>query len=376
MQLNTLSALPSEPINGKITYTGISDGGFNINPSTVAIDQAEAEWMGVAYCGDPERVCFWKGLTSEQAPADQLSHLQKLRSLDMSVILDGWSCQTHQGHLNRQRPVAQRWFCRLYKQYIEFVWSLVQFYEVTNEPCEGITNASHLYCLAVANYVHGIKPANVLLASPGYAYGHGSGDPIDWDSGANYANRTALDSICDAYDGHGFGNSYGYDNGDLVSTIDAHGIFVGGNPQVTNGWDKPFISTECGSATSASDFGNAVTLSAQLYSSALDRDLRAHIGFADYFCAADMFNNGTDYDYINGTQTDTTTWVANPANAAEGDTDTRAKTLRRLALAYGTHGAPLPYTWQTAPTSLGLAYFRAVRCVDTAALAWQWGRLK
>ncbi len=370
MELDTQTVLPSEPINGKITYTGISDGGFNINPSTVAIDQAEAEWMGVAYCGNPERACFWNDSAGLQAPADRLSYLQELKALNMRVILDGWNCKntTDSEIVNGQLPAdgSATYISGLFSSY----GSLFQFYEITNEPCESFTNASHQYCVAVANYVHGIKPSNVLLTSPGYAYGGGYGNPVNWDSGANDANRTALDNLCDAYDGHAFGNSYGYDNGNLAETIDAHGIFVGGNPQITNGWAKPFVSTECGSANTAEDFSQGVTSTTELYSSALDRDLRAHIAFADYFCAADMFNNGTTYDYINGTQTDTTTWVANPANSAAGDMDSRPKTLRRLALAYGTHGAPLKYTWQTAPTSLPVAPYGPVyfRAVDTSTL--------
>jgi hypothetical protein len=98
----------------------------------------------------------------------------------------------------------------------------------------------------------------------------------------------------------------------------------------------------------------------------LDRDLRAHVGFADYLCAADIWNNGTSYDYLTGTSTDTSTWTAAPANSGAGDTDTRVQTLRRLALAYGTHGTPLHYSWQNAGTSFPLVYFRAV---DTSTLA-------
>ena len=370
MELDIQPMPPFEPINGKITYTGINDGGFAINSSTVAIDQAEAEWMGVAYCGNPERIPFWNNLTGQQAPADRLSYLQEMKTLDMTCILDGWNCAntTDSQIVSGQLPAdgSATYLSGLFSSY----GSLVQFYEICNEPCQSITNASNKYCTAVANYVNGIKPSSVQLTSPGYAYGGGYGDPVNWDNMANYTNRTALDNLCSAVGGHAYGSSYGYDGGSLAETIDADGTWVGGNPQITNGWTKPFIATECGSGTSNADAHEVCTSVNEEYSSALDRDLRAHIAFADYFCAHAMFNNGSTYNYINGTQTDTTTWTANPANSAQGDLDTRPKALRRLALAYGTHGAPLKYTWQTPPTSLpaashGPVYFRAV---DTSTL--------
>ncbi|HEX4141133.1 MAG TPA: polysaccharide lyase family protein, partial [Candidatus Methylacidiphilales bacterium] len=370
MELDTQPTLPSEPMNGKITYTGINDGGFTINSSTVAIDQAEAEWMGVAYCGNPERIPFWNNLTNMQTPASQLSQLQEMQALNMTCIMDGWNCAntTNSMVTNGILPPdgSTNYISNLFSSY----GSYFQFYEICNEPCQSITNASNKYSAAVAAYINDIKPPTVVLASPGYAYGGGYGSPTNWDNMAGYTNRTALDSLCGAYNGHAYGSSYGYDNGSLAETVDADGTWVGGNPQVTNGWAKPFIVTECGSGTNSADAHEVCTSTNEEYSSSLDRDLRAHIAFADYFCAHAMFNNGAQFDYINGTQTNTSTWVANPANATFGDNDTRPKALRRLALAYGTHGMPLRYTWQSPPTSLpgiaqGPVYFRAV---DTSTL--------
>ena len=364
MQLDTLAAPPTEPTHGKNTYVGYSDGGFAINPSTIAVAQAEAEWMGIAYSNNPERVTFWNDLTGQQSAADKLSYLQKLASLNMTVILDAWNCAntTDSMIVNGQLPSnAQSYISSTFSSY----GSYARFYEICNEPCEGITKASHQYCVAVANYVNGIRPSTLILAAPGYAFGGGAGDPVNWDNGVNDANRQGLDALCGAYNGHAFGNSYGLDNGSLCENVDAHGTFVGGNPQVTNGWDKPFITTECGSNINNSDDYTQGIPTNRTHSSILDRDLRANISFADYLCAADMWNNGTDYDYISGTSTDTSTWTAAPANSGSGDTDTRVKTLRRLALAYGTHGTPLHYTWQNLGTNFPLVYFRGV---DTSTL--------
>ncbi len=366
MQLDPLASPAAEPIHGKLSYVGFSDGNFTINAAMIATTQAEAEWMGSAYCNNPERVCFWNDLTGVQSAASKLSYLQTLASLNMTVILDAWNCAhtTDSQIVNGQLPNDGS--ASYISSTLSSYGSYARFYEIANEPCEGITNASHLYCVAVANYVNSIKPSTLILAPPGYAFGGSSGNPVNWDNGANDANRQGLDALCGAYNGHAFGNSYGLDNGNLCENIDAHGAFVGGNPQVTNGWDKPFISTECGSNTSNPDDYSEGIPTNRKYSSALDRDLRAHVGFADYLCAADIWNNGSSYDYINGTNTDTSTWTAAQANPGAGDTDTRVQTFRRLALAYGTHGAPLHYTWQNAGTNFPLAYFRAV---DTSILA-------
>jgi hypothetical protein len=69
---------------------------------------------------------------------------------------------------------------------------------------------------------------------------------------------------------------------------------------------------------------------------------------------------------LTGTSTDTSTWTAAPANSGAGDNDTRVQTLRRLALAYGTHGTPLHYSYQNLGTTFPLVYFRAV---DSSTLA-------
>jgi len=376
MQLDSLSSPAAEPIHGKLSYLGFSDGDFNINSSTIAKDKAEAEWMGVAYSNNPERSGFFQDLSGLQSDSVRLAYLQNLKALNMTVILDGWNCASTTdaiitggqlpGGTTRSDP----------KGYLNYIFSTYgsyfRFYEICNEPTQNITNASQQYCMAVANYVNSIKPSSAVLAAPGYSFGGGQGDPVNWDGSPNAAqhawsdaNRKALDNLCGAYNGHNWGYGGGWDNNSLAENIDSHGTFVGGNPQITNGWDKYMISTECGSATVHTDFSQAAPAN-RLYSSALDRNLRANLATGDYSCVADIWNNGVEYNYLNGSITNTATWTAAPANAGAGDTDTRVKALRRLALAYATHGTPLHYTWTSVGTGLPLSYFRAV---DTSSLA-------
>jgi hypothetical protein len=53
MQLDTLAAPTTEPLHGKLSYVGFSDGNFALSTASLAVTQAEAEWMGAAYCGNP-----------------------------------------------------------------------------------------------------------------------------------------------------------------------------------------------------------------------------------------------------------------------------------------------------------------------------------
>ena len=399
LELDTLAAPATEPLHGKMAYVGYSDGEMDIDPAHIAKEQAQAEWMGVAYSGNPARVTFWKEVASRQPPASQLAYLQKLKSLNMAVILDGWGCfQTTDSNLvNGQLPAdAQTYISSLFTHY----GSLARFYEITNEPTQSFSNCSYKYCLAAAAYVNTIKPPTLLVAAPGYSFGGTFGYPLNWDGTLLslpkgqvqptepqcISNRQALDNLCNAYNGHNWGYSTWGDNTSPAENIDSHGTSIGNNTyQVANGWDKPMIATECGSATPMFDIplkdanGNYAILPSK--TSALDRNLRFNIATGDYLCAADMWNGDTSYNYIEGPpsdlseSTDPTVWNAapsDPSNDTQGnDKGNRVSVLRRLALAYGTHGRPLPYTWQNLSplvqgTTPPLGYFRAV---DTSTLA-------
>ncbi len=68
-------------------------------------------------------------------------------------------------------------------------------------------------------------------------------------------------------------------------TIDTYGKMNNGVAEIPNGFEKPFITTEMGAATCHWDFKE---IGNNLYASILDRNIRAHIAFADMFCVADL----------------------------------------------------------------------------------------
>jgi len=368
MQLDGLAALPAEPVHSKVTYIGVSEGDFYFgngatgNPADGIANAAQSlyEWLGIAYSGNPERVTFWSNNTWELVPSHQLTYLNKLKSLNMSVIMDGVSCE-NSSDTNVVTSSDQAYLNSLFTNY----GSLFQFYELCNEPCQSFTNASYTYCTAVANYVNTILPPNVLLTAPGYSYGGGYGTPTNWDNASNDANRQALDALCDAYAGHSFGSpGWGMDGGDLAETIDADGIYVGGVPEFLNGFDKPFVSTECGSSDSS--YENITQIpTATPYATALDRNLRANLTFTDYMCFADAFNNGA-YNMLDGNYYDPASWTAHLCGGTGKDPISKLQVFRRLSLAYGTHGGPLPFFYNNIPSgTFPLVYFRAV---DTSVL--------
>ncbi|SDT94041.1 hypothetical protein SAMN05444156_0921 [Verrucomicrobium sp. GAS474] len=371
LRLSALDKIPDEPLHGNLIHLGYSEGQFDINPQTIATAQPGHEWMGVAYSNNPERATFWDAVRSRQSPADQSSYLQKLKELNMAVILNGWGCDrtTDAQIVDGQLPEnAKTYLSNLLRTY----GSMVQYYEICNEPTQNITKASYQYCLAVARYVLANKPATLVLIPPGYSFGGGWGDPKNWDGTAEgRENRRALDALCGAYNGHSFGQSYlnSARGGSLIENIDTHGTLRDGVAEVPNGFDKPFITTEMGAATSLWDLQEIGT---NRYASSLDRNLRAHIAFADLFCAADLWRNGVAYNYLTGTPDDPATWQAAPCSDGKDprggpDSETRVKVLRRLALAYSTHGRPLPYVYADPEAARNqLVYFRAV---DTSALA-------
>jgi hypothetical protein len=379
MEMDALSSIPAEPIHGKITYMGVSEGDtyFGTGDATDPVNgianaaQSLYEWTGVAYCGNPAGAGFWSNNAWEQSLPQQLYYLQALKSLNMSVMLAGLSGEgtTDANLVDGQLSASDQ---QIINNLFTNFGSLVQFYYLCNEPCQNFSNVGYNYIVAAANYIKSVKPSTVLLTCPGYAYGGGYGTPVNWDDGSatGIANRTALDAICDTYGGHSFWSSWGYDDGDLAETIDADGTWVSGNPQVIGGWDKPFVSTECGSQDSLAVNISQIPTTVP-FTEALDFNLRANLGFCDYMQVADAFNNGP-YDILDGNYYDPTSWVAHPnggynANGSPVEPITKLQVIRRLALAYGTHGAPLPYTYNGIPAgTYPLIYFRAV---DTSKLA-------
>jgi len=115
-------------------------------------------------------------------------------------------------------------------------------------------------------------------------------------------------------------------------------------PGVQDGWPVEFINTETGTndwhSEKAENAGPNYA-STQPQAQAFDRIMRAHLAVVDRTMqhAAIFDDFGLFKAPVKWTEPETLS--AFPGFKGQ---DTRLKTFRRLALAYATHGAPLPYT--------------------------------
>jgi len=367
LELLALSEPPREPLHSRLVYLGSQLGEFSFNEQTLVSEPLAWEWLGMAYCGNPIRATYWDN-TQHLAPKS-VEYLETARDYNMQVVLNYTHCAktsrsgkpdfaTADGDLDtfwkeKMRGAFERW------------GPLVQYYEVTNEPCMSISDVPMVAALAVAKYAREIKPPHMKIVAPSWTYGGGFGEPKDWDK--DVANRLAVEAFCDATNGHSYGNSYVGPRGSFLSTIDSFGV----DGVITDGFPREYVNTETGTHRSSHiDFTN-LGVNEALNASQHDRILRAHVGFCDVILNFATFPFGdVEFRTIEGDQYDPSTWVAADfvpkEEYREFSQDSRVKAFRRLALAYATHGAPLPYTY-TDPDEVRdrLIYFRAV---DTSAL--------
>jgi hypothetical protein len=134
---------------------------------------------------------------------------------------------------------------------------------------------------------------------------------------------------------------------------------------------REYINTEMGTHRRVHiDFMN-LGVNHALNASMHDRIFRAHIGFCDVFLNFATFPFGdVEFRTIEGDQYQPETWVAAEFEPKEEfrqhAQDSRVKVFRRLALAYATHGKPLPYVYpDERQVQNQLVYFRGV---DTSTL--------
>ncbi|MBV9848653.1 MAG: hypothetical protein JO250_03090 [Armatimonadetes bacterium] len=354
-QLESLSRPATEPLHSKMTWMGVQNGGFDLRDTQVRNDPLALTWLGVAYSGNSTRTGFWSDIT--QLQPERRAYLDALRRINMGAIADGLSPSRALPH-GSQDLMPDGGLPQSAKDYLNGFFrdygGLFQYYELSNEPCMSISGDSMAVDLAVAKYVDSIKPATVKLAAPGWAYGGGAGDPKNWD--ADPANRRRIEQFCQAINGHAYADSYERDHGSLIENLKVYG-------DITDGWPKDTINTECGTYdghTDAKDLG--IT---QMHASMFDRDMRAHIGFCDRFVAFALMGNDPPFNFLTGDYARPDTWAGRPFPDAPAD-DNRVKIFRRYALAYATHGRPLPYVYRNpAQAANRIVLFRPV---DTSAL--------
>jgi regulation of enolase protein 1 (concanavalin A-like superfamily) len=352
LRLERLTEPVREPVHGTVAYLGTtlkhSANDFFVNDDTLRFAPVALEWMGIAYCGNTIRTDFWYDVAGSQPR--RLEYLKLLRDWNMTVAADNMSS----GHFHNlpdgsMPPHARDAIRKFFAQY----GNLIQWYEIANEPCMFSGGMSET--LNTARCVNEFKPAHVKTTAPGWAYGGGHGTPINWD--ADVANRRRIESLCQATNGHSYGFSYA-DNrgGSFVENLKTFG-------GVEDGWPKEFITTETGTNNWHSEENGTRFASTQPHAQAFDRILRAHLAVVDrtmqhaaIFDDFGLFQGPADWKNLAGLR-------AFPGQKGE---DSRLKTYRRLALAYATHGAPLPYVYLK-PEAVRdrMVYFRGV---DTAAL--------
>ena len=354
-QLESLSAPATEPLHSKMTWMGVQNGGFDLRDIQVRNDPLALTWLGVAYSGNSTRAVFWSDITGLQP--QRRAYLLALRDINMGAIADGLS-PSRALHNGGRDLLPDGSLPQSAKDYLDNFFHdyghLFQYYELSNEPCMSISGDSLAVDLAIAKYVDAVKPATVKLAAPGWAYGGGAGDPKNWD--ADPTNRAQIEQYCQAINGHAYADSYQKNQGSLIENLKVYG-------DRTDGWPKDTVNTECGTADAhTDDRGWGIT---QLHASIFDRDIRAHIGFCDRFVAFSLMGNDPPFNFLMGDYAQPDTWAGRPFPDAPADDD-RVKIFRRYALAYATHGRPLPYSYRN-PGQVAdqLVYFRAV---DTSSL--------
>ncbi len=366
LRLDALSSAPLEPVHSRTIYLGSVYGSFTIDQSTADLDPKVWEWTGIAYSGNPIRASFWSDLPGNVLSKRQ-EYLEKAKDYNMSVVLDFLTDQNtaknSSNYLGADGELVPEKKKALDTAFQDWA-SNIQYYEIENEPCMGFDNGDYEVSKAIAAYITKIKPANVKLTAPGYAYGGNAGKPVNWDT--DVSKRIELESSCDATGGHSYGNSYYQDNhGNFMATIDTYGS---GSPKtITNGFPKEMVITECGvNDSSHQDFDNLGVSHDNLYASMYDKNLRAHIGFADRILNFSTFGEqDAPFAMLDGSRTDSSTWKAHLFSKAT-TSDSKLKIFRRLACAYATHGKPLPYTYVNSDDiDNQLVYFRAV---DTSFL--------
>jgi fibronectin type 3 domain-containing protein len=214
--------------------------------------------------------------------------------------------------------------------------------------------------MELARYVDQIKPPTVIATAPGWAYGGGKGTPINWS--ANVLLRRKIEALCQATNGHSYGYSYA-DNvgGSFIENLATYG-------GVEDGWPKECLNTETGTNNWHSERNGAHIPTTQPHAVAFDRILRAHIAVVDRTMQhAAIFDDFSLFKPLAGGKGDADI----EAYPGVGTEEPRLIAYRRLALAYATHGAPLPYTLVDPAAVAGKKVL--FRPVDTAALPAQKG---
>ena len=359
LRLTALSQPATEPVDGTVAYLGttLKPSQFFVNDDTLRLARVALPWLGIAYSGNTIRADFWQDVASEQPR--RLEYLTLLRDFNMTVVVDFISGSHFHNDASGHIPPETR---AALDEFFARYGSLFQFYELGNEPC--MFGGGMAETLELARYLNRVKPAHVQLVAPGWAYGGGKGTPVNWDADA--ANRRQVEALSQLTNGHSYGYSYA-DNrgGSFVENLKTFG-------GVEDGWPHPYLNTETGANDWHSEDNGPKLESSEPHAQAFDRILRAHIAVvnrtmqhAAIFDGLGLFESPTNFSGLSSLT----------ASPGVGSEDTRLQTYRRLALAYATHGAPLPFVFRNRAALVGhRVLFRAVNTASLAPLPGSGGK--
>ncbi|WP_025720483.1 hypothetical protein [Paenibacillus polymyxa] len=368
LSLETLASPATEPVHGKYILTGT-----NVNNKEFYYDQGAVKhlpyvlkWLGIAYSGNVMRVTCASNVGKACTDVDDYYQTLKQYNMQSSALY----LYTGDIKLQKDGSLPETAKQKL-RDYVKKYGSYLQYYEVDNEP--GLFNRSKAVNLAVAKWLNteGKQLApHLKTVAPGWAYWptystkacknqtggtQKCGDPDGWER--DPAQRKQLEEVTDLTNGHAYGESYNEEGGgSFVQNLKT----FGGS---SNGLAKKMLNTEFGTNDTHRD--NPDYGASQPQAAAFDRIMRSQIGFADMFIQHAAFYK--DYTLF---KTGFDLQSHNPANTeiypfGQGQ-DTRVKIMRRLSLAYATHGKPLTYTvLNPEDTKDKMVY---VRAVDTSKL--------
>ncbi|WP_444939701.1 discoidin domain-containing protein [Paenibacillus wynnii] len=368
LSLESLNAPATEPIHGSYSLTGtmVNNNQFYFDSGAVTHLPYIMKWLGIAYSGNIMRTSCVSDVG--RSCSNMLDYYKVLEDYNMqSVAMYLYSGDIKLKSDGSLPDAAAKKLSEYFRNYSPYF----QFYEVDNEP--GLFNRSKAVNLAIANWLNKegktIAP-HLQTVAPGWAYWPGfkehscgnqrgsvkqCGDPDGWERDPK--QRLELEKVTDLTNGHSYGESYIFTNGG--SFTENLKTFEG----AADGLNKQMLTTEFGTSDSHTDapqYG-----ATERKAAVFDRIMRAHIGYADMFVQhAAFFKDFSLFKYgFNLEEHDPATTEIYYTSANE---DSRVSIMRRLSLAYATHGAPLTYQISNKTALADKSVY--VRAVDTSTL--------
>lgn len=368
LSLESLDAPVKEPIHGSYTLTGtmVNNKQFYFDEGAVTHLPYIMKWLGVAYSGNIMRTSCASDVG--RSCSNMEDYYKVLKDYNMQSV----AMYLYTGDIKLKADGslpedAEKKLTDYFNQYGTYF----QYYEVDNEP--GLFNRSKAVNLAIADWLNnkGKKIApHLQTVAPGWAYwpsystdscgnqkgaAKQCGDPDGWERDPEQRNE--LEEVTDLTNGHSYGESYIFSNGG--SFTENLKTFGG----AADGLSKKMLTTEFGTSDTHVDayqYGASAATSA-----VFDRIMRAHIGYADMFVQhAAFFKNFSLFKYgFNLEEHDPAKTEIYYTKKGE---DSRVSIMRRLSLAYATHGAPLSYQITNKEDLADKLVY--VRAVDTSTL--------